>query len=76
MTDPKTLLDENIRLKKEIEILNSRLARVSVWIEREIKEQAHKIAKTKASKMNSEVREEFLNENFEEMIAKQINSYF
>lgn len=76
MTDPKTLLDENNRLKKEIEILNSRLARVSVWMEREIKQQTHKIAKTKASKMTNEVRDEFLNENFEEMIAKQINSYF
>lgn len=76
MTDPKTLLDENNRLKKEIEILNSRLARVKVWMEREIKQQTHKIAKTKTSKMSSEVRDDFLNENIEEVIANQIQSYF
>ena len=76
MTDPKTLLDENQKLKKEIERLKTKLEVVKVWMEREIKEQTHKIAKSKATKLSLNVREDFLNDNFEELIATQINSYF
>lgn len=72
----KKLLEENIKLKKEIEILNSKLALVKVWMEKEIKAQAHKIAQRKIKNFSSWVRNDFLNENFEEMIANKINSYF
>ncbi|MDD5770229.1 MAG: hypothetical protein PHE25_04610 [Candidatus Gracilibacteria bacterium] len=76
MSDPKTLVDENLELKKQIEILNSKLNRVKIWMEREVREQAHKIAKSKTSKLTSAVKEDFLSENFEEVIASRINNYF
>lgn len=76
MEDTKKLLEENLKLKKEIEILNSKLALVKVWIEKEIKAQTHKIAKRKTSNFTSFLKEEFLNENFEEVITNRINSYF
>jgi regulator of replication initiation timing len=76
MTDPKTLLDENNKLKKEIEALKTKLEIVKMWMEREVKEQTHKIAKTKTTKLTTDTRQDFLNENFEELIATRINTYF
>ncbi len=76
MTDIKQLLDENLQLKKELEILNSKLGRVKIWMEKEVKAQTHKIAKVKTSKLTSSVKEDFISENFEEVIASRINSYF
>lgn len=76
MQDPKKLLDENQKLKKEIERLKTKLEVVKVWMEREIKEQTHKIARAKATKLTSNTKEDFLNENFEEVIWNRINSYF
>lgn len=76
MQDIKTLLNENLKLKRQIEIMNARMKIIKIWMEREVKEQTHKIAKSKTSKLTSNVREEFLNENFEEVIANQINNYF
>lgn len=76
MSDIKQLLEENTQLKKEIEILQSKMARVRIWMEKEVKAQAHKIAKSKTSKLTSSVKEDFLSENFEEVIASRINDYF
>jgi hypothetical protein len=76
MTDSKALVDENLKLKKEIEFLTSKLERVKIWMEREVKEQTHKIAKAKATKLTSDTKQDFLNENFEEVVANRINSYF
>lgn len=76
MQDIKKILKENLELKKEVEILQSKIARVKIWMEKEVKAQAHKIAKSKTSKFTSDVKEDFINENFEEVIASRINSYF
>jgi len=76
MQDIKQLLEENKNLKKEIQMMQSKLDRIKIWVLREIRQQTHKIAKSKTAKLTSEVKEEFLNENFEEVIANQINNYF
>ncbi|MBW7954363.1 hypothetical protein H3C61_00920 [Candidatus Gracilibacteria bacterium] len=76
MIDPKTLLDENLALKKENQILKTKLNIVQVWMKKEVKEQTLKIAKQKTSKLAIETREDFLQENFEEVLANKINDYF
>ncbi len=76
MIDPKALLDENLFLKKENEILKTKLNIVQVWMKKEVKEQALKIAKQKTSKLALETREDFLQENFEEVLVNKINDYF
>jgi hypothetical protein len=70
------LLEENFELKKQIEIMTSKMKTVKIWMEREVRARAYKIAKSKTSKLVSSVREEFLAENFEEVISKRINDYF
>jgi predicted transposase YbfD/YdcC len=76
MNNTKILLEENLALKKEIAILHSKLHIVKMWMEKEVKTQAHKIAKNKTSQFATSVKEDFLNENFEEVIANRINNYF
>ena len=70
------LIEENIKLKKEIEFLQSKIARVKIWMEKEVRAQTHKIARSKTSKLTSSVKEDFLAENFEDVIATRINDYF
>lgn len=70
------LIEENIKLKKEIDFLHSKIARVKIWMEKEVRAQTHKIARSKTSKLTSSVKEDFLAENFEEVIATRINDYF
>lgn len=70
------LIEENIKLKKEIEFLQSKIARVKIWMEKEVRAQTHKIARSKTSKLTSSVKEDFLAENFEEVIATRINDFF
>lgn len=72
----KKLLEENLELKKQVEIMTSKMKIVKIWMEKEVRAQAHKIAKSKASKLTSSVKEDFLNENFEDVIANRINDYF
>lgn len=72
----KKLLKENLELKKQIEILESKLKIVKIWMEKEVKTQTHKIAKSKTSKLITNIKEEFLNENFDVVIANRINDYF
>jgi regulator of replication initiation timing len=76
MQNQQSIIDENNKLKKEIESLKNKLSIVKAWMEREIKEQTHKIARSKTSKLTTDIRQDFLNENFEELIANRINSYF
>ncbi len=76
MQEQKTLLEENIQLKKQIEILQSKLKIIKIWVEKEVKEQTHKISKSKTSQFTTSVKEDFLNENFEEVIVTRITGYF
>lgn len=72
----KKLLEENLELKKQVEVMNAKMKIVKIWMEKEVRAQAHKIAKSKTSKLTTSVKEDFLAENFEEVIANQINNYF
>lgn len=76
MQDTKKLLEENLELKKQVAILNSKMKIIKIWVEKEVKAQAHKIAKNKTSRLTSSVKEDFLSENFEEVLVNRINSYF
>ncbi len=76
MGDIKKILRENVELKKEIEILNSKLKVIKIWVEKEVKAQTHKIAKSKTAKMSQEVKDNFFNENIEEVIANRISNFF
>lgn len=63
-------------LKKENEQLKHLLAIAKAWMDREVKQSVHKIAKRKVGKMTDTLKEDFLKENIEEVIATQINRYF
>lgn len=76
MQDIKKLLEENKNLKKEVAILKSKFSIVKIWMEKEVREQSHKIAKQKTSKLTTDVKEDFLRENFEEVISSRINNFF
>jgi len=76
MTDLNKLLLENKKLKKELEIQKQKLEIVKLWMEREVKDHTHKIAKQKTKKLTNQIRQDFLSENFEEVISNQIYNYF
>jgi len=76
MEDIKKILEENLKLKKEIEILTSKLKVIKIWVQKEVRAQTHKIARSKTSKLSQEVKEDFFSENIEEVIAKRINDFF
>lgn len=76
MMDKKKLLEENEELKKEISKLRSTLRIVKIWMEKEVKEQTHKIAKQKTKNFSFDTKENFLKENIEEVISKRISIYF
>lgn len=76
MSSEKNILEENQKLKNEVEELKQKLWRIKIWLEKEVKEQTHKIAKSKTSKLTKTVKDDFINENFEEVIASRINDYF
>ena len=76
MSDTKTLQEENNLLKKQIEKLNAKLAHVSLWMQKEVKEQTHRVAQQKTKKFTSTTKEDFFNENIEGMIAEHINNFF
>lgn len=76
MDDIKNLVKENFELKKEVERLTSKLKIIKIWVEKEVRAQTHKIAKSKTSKLSQEVKEDFFNENIEEVIANRINDFF
>lgn len=69
MHDINALIEENQRMKRKLEF-------VQVWMEKEVRAQALKIAKNKTSKFTTSVKEDFLSENFEEVIATRISDFF
>ena len=56
------------------EIINGE--RKSEIMEKEVKEQTHKIAKQKTKNFSFDTKEKFLKENIEEVISKRISIYF
>ncbi len=65
----EALLAENADLKRKLEVSRR-------WMEREVRESAHKIAAKRVGKMSIGARDSFLEENQEEIIANRIRSYF
>jgi len=76
MANLKQLQQENKELQAHIDRLELKMQHVQKWMEREVKAQIYKVAKNKTSKLTSDVKESFLQENFEEVIATQIQQYF
>jgi len=76
MANLKQLQQENKELLAHIERIEHKLKHVQKWMEREVKAQIYKVAKNKTSQLASDVKESFLQENFEEVIATQIQQYF
>jgi len=76
MGNLKTLQQENKQLQEHIQKLELKMMHVQKWMEREVKAQIYKVAKSKTSKLTSDVKESFLQESFEEVIANQIQQYF
>jgi len=64
------------KLKQENSLLKKKLNAAQAWLERLIKEEVKKISKRKISKMTSNVKQSFLQENIEEIISKKINDFF
>jgi Holliday junction resolvase-like predicted endonuclease len=63
-------------LRAENERLSRLLATATAWMQRQWREDAHKIAKRKAGQMTEDVRADFLRENQEEIINTRIRGYF
>ncbi|MDD2565448.1 MAG: hypothetical protein PHZ26_00165 [Candidatus Gracilibacteria bacterium] len=64
----KELEDEIVSLKNSLKIC-------TLWMRREVEEQIHKISIKKLGKLNQNIREEFLQENQEEIITQRIQNY-
>lgn len=69
LSELETLRAENERLRKQLTVASS-------WMERQWREDAHKISKRRAGKMTEEVRSDFLRENMEEMNYNRIRNFF
>ena len=76
MQDIKQIQQENEELKKEVLRLSQKLEIVSTWMKREVTQQTHKVARQKTKKLTSDIKEDFLKENIEEVISSRINNYF
>ena len=76
MQDIKQIQQENEELKKEVLRLSHKLEVVSTWMRREVTQQTHKVARQKTKKLTSDIKEDFLKENIEEVISSRINNYF
>lgn len=72
MSDKKIIED----LESEIVILKRRLALCTRWMRREVEDQIHKIAIRKVSKLTEWVKEDFMQENQEQIITQRIQDYF
>lgn len=70
------LQKENELLKEKISKLEKKLEYVWIWLQKEVKSQSLKISQNKAKKLTNSVKNDFLRENIEEMIANRINNYF
>ena len=76
MQDIKQIQQENEELKKEVLRLSQKLEIVSTWMKKEVTQQTHKVARQKTKKLTSDIKEDFLKENIEEVISSRINNYF
>jgi len=68
-TELQKLQEENKVLKRKLEVAKA-------WMEREVKSQVHSVAKRKVNKMTSDLKQDFLSENIEEVISQRIVDYF
>ena len=69
-------MSELEKLKQENRLLKQKLSVAKNWMEREVRQQVKKISKRKINKMVSKTKTCFLKENIEEIITKEINTYF
>lgn len=69
LSELEILQSENERLKKQLVV-------ASTWMERQWREDAHKISRRRAGKMTEEVRSDFMRENMEEMNYNRIRNFF
>ena len=67
---------ELVRLGLENAELTRKLEFCSRWMEREVRDQAHRISTKRVSKMTLTDREDFLGQNQEEIITSRIRGYF
>ncbi|EKE27594.1 MAG: hypothetical protein ACD_3C00188G0010 [uncultured bacterium (gcode 4)] len=69
--------DDQIKiLEEEVMILKKKLNVCIKWMRREVEDQIHKIAKRKVSKLTEWIKEDFFQENQEQIISQRIQSYF
>ena len=76
MSEIKELKSEIQSLKDRNKRLEFKLNIAKLWMIREIKESIKKISKKKINKMTCSVRDEFMNENLEDIITEKIRTYF
>lgn len=76
MTDTKKLQEENKKLQEENKKLHKIIKSVQTWMTREVAEQSKRLLKSKTTKITAWVKESFLKENFEEVLASRIQWYF
>ena len=67
---------ELVRLGLENTELTRKLEFCSRWMEREVRDQAHRISTKRVNKMTLTDREDFLGQNQEEIITSRIHGYF
>ena len=67
---------ENSDLKKENLDLQRKLYSAKIWMEKEVKSQVKKIAKSKVSNMTSRTKDVFFAENVEDIITKKVTTFF
>ncbi len=70
------LEEENKKLKQENEKLKKMLEVARAWMEREVKSNVVKIAKSKLSKLTQETKENFFWNNVEDIITQKISDFF
>ncbi len=63
-------------LETEIQRLQKKLDFCAKWMRKEVEWQLHKIARRKVSKLTEWIKEEFLQENQEQIITQRIQNYF
>lgn len=73
MTNDKKTIQE---LEKQIEALDKKLAFCQAWMKREVEWQIHKIAIKKVSQLTWGIKDDFLQENQEQIITQRIQKYF
>ncbi|MDD2744933.1 MAG: hypothetical protein PHU93_00160 [Candidatus Gracilibacteria bacterium] len=67
--DLEALIRENTELRRKLEVSRA-------WMEREVRESAHRISQKRVGKMSIHDRDDFLGQNQEEIITNRIRGYF